>query len=214
MSGDFYYVTEIKGSKIIVAADCTGHGVPGALMSMVGSNIINKLTHENGITNPKDLVENLHKELRHSLKQDQPGSLNRDGMDLAAITIGKKEILYSGANRSLIWFDQKNELHEIKPDKTPVGGSHIDKIELTEHHLNIKEIKQLFLYSDGFADQFGGPDLKHGGKKIMVSRFKQWLSEIVDLDSTAQENILSEKFQDWKGKNEQVDDVMVIGIKP
>ncbi|MBK9284031.1 MAG: SpoIIE family protein phosphatase [Sphingobacteriaceae bacterium] len=214
VSGDFYYITEIKGNKIVVTADCTGHGVPGALMSMVGSNIINKLTHENEIFNPKDLIENLHKELRHSLKQDLPGSINRDGMDLAAITITKDKILYSGANRPLIYFDQKGELNEIKPDKTPVGGSHIEKIELTEHQLAIKDVKQLFLFSDGFADQFGGPDNEHGGKKIMVSRFKKWLVEISTYKSEEQEAFLVKKFTEWKGKNEQVDDVMVIGIKP
>lgn len=214
VSGDFYYATEINEKKLIIAADCTGHGVPGALMSMVGCNIINKLAHENGIVDPKLLIESLHIQLRQALKQDLPGSVNRDGMDVAAVLIDGKRITYAGANRPLIWFKNNNELMEIKPDKTPVGGSHINRIELTNHLLDTDKVKELFLFSDGFADQFGGPDQTIGGKKLMVSRFKQWLKEIIDLQSDDQAKFLKSGFDQWRGNNEQVDDVMVIGIKP
>jgi len=214
VSGDFYYATEINDKKLIIAADCTGHGVPGALMSMVGCNIINKLAHENGIVDPKQLIESLHVQLRQALKQDLAGSVNRDGMDVAAVLIEGKKITYAGANRPLIWFKNNNELMEIKPDKTPVGGSHINRIEITDHVLNLDDVKELFLFSDGFADQFGGPDHTIGGKKLMVSRFKQWLKEIIELQSDDQAKFLKSGFDQWRGNNEQVDDVMVIGIKP
>lgn len=214
VSGDFYYATEIEGKKLIIAADCTGHGVPGALMSMVGCNIINKLAHENGIVSPKLLIESLHIQLRQALKQDLSGSVNRDGMDVAAVLIEGNKITYAGANRPLIWFTLNNELMEIKPDKTPVGGSHITAIELKEHFLQTSEVKEFYLFSDGFADQFGGPEHKYGGKKLMVSRFKQWLKEICELQTDDQSKFLKSGFDQWRGNNEQVDDVMVIGIKP
>jgi serine phosphatase RsbU (regulator of sigma subunit) len=209
VSGDFYYAAELNGDKLIVAADCTGHGVPGALMSMVGCNIIQKLSNENEISDPKLLLETLHTELRSALKQNIAGSVNRDGMDLAAVLIRKNDILFSSANRPVIWFDHKNELRELKPTKTPVGGSHIEKVDLQLISLDKKEVKQLFLFSDGFADQFGGPE----GKKLMVSKFKLWLNQIISLSSEEQLKFLSDNFSDWKNTNEQVDDVMVIGIK-
>jgi serine phosphatase RsbU (regulator of sigma subunit) len=208
VSGDFYYAAQTKEGKLLIAADCTGHGVPGALMSMVGSNIINKLVHENKISNPKTILENLHKELRHALKQDAEGSANRDGMDISAVLITESEIMYAAANRPLIFFTKENELKELKPDKTPVGGSHIEKVELALQILSRNTVKELFLFSDGFADQFGGPN----GKKLMVSRFKKWLEEVIDLTPDQQKQTLSQKFYEWKQQTEQVDDVMVIGI--
>jgi len=209
VSGDFYYATDINEAKLIIAADCTGHGVPGALMSMVGSNIINKLIHENNFTEPKVILEKLHIQLRNALKQDLPGSDNRDGMDICAVLIDKDIVKYAGANRPLIWFGKEHELNEIKPTKTPIGGSHISSVEIEQHQLFSSQVKQLFLFSDGFADQFGGPD----GKKLMISRFKSWLHEIINLPAPEQKKILNSKFCDWKQKTEQVDDVMVIGIR-
>lgn len=216
VSGDFYYVTEINGSKILFIADCTGHGVPGALMSMVGSNLINKIIHENKVFEPKDILQTLHIELRHALKQDQEGSLNRDGMDAAVVVIKDNKLFYAGANRSLLYFNNNKELCEIKPTKTPIGGSHITSIDITQHTLDIQEIIEFYLYSDGFADQFGGPALvdKHSGKKLMLSRFKKWLTDIFDRSLQDKETYLTTEFKKWKGDLEQVDDVMVICVKP
>ncbi len=209
VSGDFYYATELNGNKLIIAADCTGHGVPGALMSMVGCNIINKLAHENKIIEPKIILETLHTQLRQALKQDLVGSLNRDGMDVAAVLIKENEIVFASANRPLIYFDHKNQLNEIKATKTPIGGSHIELVNIEQHTFSKENIKELFLFSDGFADQFGGPD----GKKLMVSKFKLWLSQIINLEAQEQHQFLQTNFTTWKKESEQVDDVMVIGIK-
>ncbi|MBA3665310.1 MAG: SpoIIE family protein phosphatase, partial [Bacteroidetes bacterium] len=209
VSGDFYYAAELNGKKLLIAADCTGHGVPGALMSMVGSNIINKLTHENSIVDPKTVLESLHTQLRQALKQDQKGSANRDGMDVSAVLITANEIIYAGANRPLIYFDELGQLTEIKATKTPIGGSHIEKVNIEQHAIAKNKVKQLFLFSDGFADQFGGPD----GKKLMVSKFKLWLSQIAPLPVEEQHHFLLTEFTKWKKDTEQVDDVMVIGVK-
>ena len=135
--------------------------------------------------------------------------MNRDGMDLAAVLIRKKDIVFAGANRPVIWFDHKNEMHELKPTKTAVGGSHIENVTVESLSLKKEDVQQLFLFSDGFADQFGGPE----GKKLMVSRFKLWLNQIISLNSDEQLLFLEKNFLDWKKTIEQVDDVMVIGIK-
>jgi serine phosphatase RsbU (regulator of sigma subunit) len=209
VSGDFYYASEFNGDKLIIAADCTGHGVPGALMSMVGCNIINKLAHEDKIIEPKKILENLHTQLRQALKQDMSGSLNRDGMDVAAVLIKDNEIIFASANRPLIYFDKQHQLIEIKATKTPIGGSHIESVNVEQHIISKENIKQLFLFSDGFADQFGGPD----GKKLMVSKFKLWLSQIINLEPEEQHLFLQKNFIAWKQESEQVDDVLVVGIK-
>jgi serine phosphatase RsbU (regulator of sigma subunit) len=208
VSGDFYYVTEINNSKILFCADCTGHGVPGALMSMVGSNLIHKIIHEHKIYEPKLILETLHYELRHSLKQDITGSNNRDGMDACIVSISDNELIYSGANRPLFYIDSNNDLQEIKATKTPLGGSHIEKVEIVQHHIDKSSLKEFYLFSDGFADQFGGPD----GKKLMVSRFKKWLQDITHLNSEEKQQFIISEFIKWKNNLEQVDDVMVIGV--
>lgn len=216
VSGDFYYVTEIEDRKIIFMADCTGHGVPGALMSMVGSNLIHKIIHENKIFEPKEILQTLHIELRQSLKQDQNDSQNRDGMDAAIIVLKEDKLIYAGANRSLLYFNKVNELCEVKPSKTPIGGSHIASIDITQNTLNTNDIKEFYLFSDGFADQFGGlsfSDKNSAGKKLMISRFKNWLIETLNYTLEDKEKFLTTEFLKWKGNLEQVDDVCVICIR-
>jgi hypothetical protein len=130
-------------------------------------------------------------------------------MDVAAVFITPNTIKYAGANRSLLYFNHQHQLQEIKPTKTPIGGSHIETVDITVHTINRNDVAQLYLTSDGFADQFGGSQ----GKKLMVSQFKLWLSDVADLPSEDQYLVLKERFNNWKGNAEQVDDVMVIGIK-
>jgi serine phosphatase RsbU (regulator of sigma subunit) len=216
VSGDFYYVTEINNLKILFIADCTGHGVPGALMSMVGSNLIHKIIHENKIFEPKDILQVLHVELRQALKQDQNESQNRDGMDAAIVVLKDDKLIYAGANRSMLYFNKVNELCEVKPTKTPIGGSHILTIEIVQTSLNKNDIKEFYLFSDGFADQFGGlnsEDKNSSGKKLMISRFKNWLSETLNYTLEDKETFLTTEFKKWKGNLEQVDDVCVICIR-
>lgn len=216
VSGDFYYVSEINNLKIVFIADCTGHGVPGALMSMVGSNLIHKIIHENKIVEPKDILQTLHVELRQALKQDQNDSQNRDGMDAAIVILNDDKLIYAGANRSLLYFNKANELCEIKPTKTPIGGSHILLVNIEQTILNKNDIKEFYLFSDGFADQFGGlnsNDKNSSGKKLMISRFKNWLSETLNYTLKDKETFLTTEFKKWKGNLEQVDDVCVICIR-
>ncbi|MDO9001213.1 MAG: SpoIIE family protein phosphatase [Bacteroidota bacterium] len=216
VSGDFYYVTEINNLKFLFIADCTGHGVPGALMSMVGSNLIHKIIHENEIFEPKEILQTLHIELRQALKQDQNDSQNRDGMDAAIVVVKDGNLYYAGANRSLLYFNKLNELCEIKPTKTPIGGSHILSVDISQSKLNVSDIKEFYLFSDGFADQFGGlseTNMNSLGKKLMISRFKNWLVETLNLKMDEKERFLNNEFQKWKGNLEQVDDVCVICVR-
>ncbi|MCX6296779.1 MAG: SpoIIE family protein phosphatase [Bacteroidetes bacterium] len=174
VSGDFYWFAEHKGVKIIAVADCTGHGVPGALMSMIGSNILNKLVLENGLTQPDLILNELHEEVRTALKQKENASETNDGMDIAIISITKDQLHYSGAHRPL-YYITNNILQEIKADKFPIGGiQQEEKRIFTNHVLTLQQNDKIYLSSDGFADQFGG----ESGKKLMTKKFKELLQNI------------------------------------
>ncbi|MFL5753292.1 MAG: SpoIIE family protein phosphatase [Bacteroidia bacterium] len=212
VSGDFYWFAEKNGKRLIAAADCTGHGVPGALMSMVGNNILHQLVNEKGITAPDEILNFLHKEVRTALKQHEQ-SETRDGMDIALCTItplenGLERIEYAGAHRPL-WIADGNGLSEIKADKYPIGGTQAEvERKFTKHTLEIKRGDSFYIFSDGFADQFSVSD-----KKVMTRKFKEILLSIQQLPMAEQEKHLEKFHLDWKGSMEQTDDVLVIGVR-
>jgi serine phosphatase RsbU (regulator of sigma subunit) len=209
VSGDFYWFAEHQGKKIIAVADCTGHGVPGALMSMIGSNILNKLVIENGITQPDQILNMLNEEIRTALKQKENGSETRDGMDISLISINGNTLEYAGAHRP-VWLIRNNELEETKADKFAIGGIQQEqKRVFTKHILNLQKNDTLYLSSDGFADQFGG----ESGKKLMTKNFKELLLKIQNKSMMAQQDFLKTTIENWKGSREQIDDILVIGIK-
>ncbi|MES2590244.1 MAG: SpoIIE family protein phosphatase [Bacteroidota bacterium] len=228
VSGDFYWFAEKDGKRLIASCDCTGHGVPGALMSMIGNNILNQIVNEKGIISPAEILNELHREIRKALKQDEHAT-NRDGMDIALITFySETEIEYAGAQRPL-WIVKKQmeELEnlqgekngagkgspiitEIKADKFSVGGYQSETERFfTNHRIVLAKDDCIYISSDGFADQFGGTD----GKKFMSKRFKALLLENNKFTMSEQENNLIETIDTWKGKHEQVDDILVIGIR-
>ncbi|MES2285198.1 MAG: tetratricopeptide repeat protein [Bacteroidota bacterium] len=227
VSGDFYWFAEKNGKKLIASCDCTGHGVPGALMSMIGNNILNQIVNEKGITSPDEILNHLHKEVRKALKQEEHDA-TRDGMDIALISFNSEtEIEYAGAQRPL-WILKKLEngekrteptmnytssefeLSEIKPDKFSIGG-HQSEIErkFTKHKILLSKGDCIYIFSDGFVDQFGGKE----GKKFMSKRFKDLLLANYSTRMLEQENTLIKTFETWKGSREQVDDLLVIGIR-
>ncbi|MES2590245.1 MAG: tetratricopeptide repeat protein [Bacteroidota bacterium] len=228
VSGDFYWYTEKNGKRLIACCDCTGHGVPGALMSMIGNNMLNQIVNEKGITSPEEILNLLHKEVRTALKQEEQTS-NKDGMDIALITFNSTtEIEYAGANRPLWIIKPSNEvknsvkvdtgknavfttaqLIEIKPDKFSIGGQQSEtERKFIKHSLSLEKGDSIYLFSDGFVDQFGGPE----GKKYMSKRLKELLFASYNKPINDQENILSKTMTDWKGNHDQVDDILVIGI--
>lgn len=211
VSGDFYWLAEKNDMRFIACVDCTGHGVPGALMSMIGNTLLNQTVLEKNITSPNEILNSLHIGVRHALKQDAGGD-TRDGMDLALIAINKSGtyLEYAGANRSL-WIVRNGSLLETKADKFPIAGAQIEETRLfTRHTVALEPGDCIYLCTDGYADQFGGPK----GKKFMVKQMTRLLTEIYDLPMVQQRTILEHKFNEWRGGvQEQVDDVLVIGIR-
>lgn len=208
VSGDFYWFTEHKGKKIVVAADCTGHGVPGALMSMIGCNILNKIILDEGITQPDLILDRLNEEVRTALKQKENASETRDGMDIAIITILGNELQFAGAHRPL-YIITSGELKEIKANKFSIGGIQEEKRTFTNHILTLQKNDVLYLSSDGYADQFGGET----GKKLMTKNFKELLLKIQRDSMKTQKQFLGNSIESWRGSREQVDDILVIGIR-
>ncbi|RLD59017.1 MAG: hypothetical protein DRJ01_11840 [Bacteroidetes bacterium] len=193
---------------LITAVDCTGHGVPGAFMSMIGYNLLDEIIVK-GINRPDLILEELHRGVRLALKQDTTD--NKDGMDMALCSYSKKDntLEYSGAKNPLVYI-KNNEVFQIKGDKNAIGGSQESEIKFASHKLEITEPTWFYIFSDGFVDQFGGPD----GRKFMIKKFRQLLLEIHDRPMEEQKEILDVTFDGWKGSNfNQIDDILVIGFK-
>jgi serine phosphatase RsbU (regulator of sigma subunit) len=211
VSGDFYWIGE-KGDKIfVVAADCTGHGVPGALMSMIGIEIIGKAISEGNIESPSQILAILNKALEKTFTSEKNiGTIIRDGMDIGICQINRvrKKMLFAGAFFPL-YMIRDNSLIEIKSDKIIIGLNP-DGISYTDHEIEIMENDIFYIFSDGLVDQFGGTE----NKKFMYRRFKFLLTRIHAFSAGDQKSILEEEFREWIGSNIQVDDIMVIGFRP
>jgi serine phosphatase RsbU (regulator of sigma subunit) len=215
VSGDFYWFAEKNEKKLIAACDCTGHGVPGALMSMVGNNILNQIVNEKGIISPDAVLNQLHKEMRQTLKQEKQEE-TKDGMDIALITFkNETEIEYAGAYRPL-WIISQSEpesihykLTEIKPNKFSIGGYQDgNEPDFAKHSISLQKNDTIYIFSDGFADQFNQSD-----EKLMTKRFKEVLLEIQQKSMDEQEQFLASFIDNWRGGNTQIDDILVIGIR-
>ena len=211
VSGDFYWFTEKNGKKIIAACDCTGHGVPGALMSMIGNNILNQIVNEKGITSPEEILNQLHKEIRNTLKQGEQSN-TKDGMDIALIAFNSElEIEFAGAQRPIWIIRNQGEpsLIELKGNKFAIGGLQSEtERAFTGHKISLHKNDSIYIFSDGFADQFSDTE-----KKLMTSRFKELLISLQQKSMQEQETFLDRFSEDWRGKREQIDDILVIGIK-
>lgn len=209
VSGDFYSFAEKNNRVLIIAGDCTGHGVSGAFMSMIGGSLLNQIINERKIESPDQILNHLNASVIETFRQTENDS--NDGMDVSicSFDLNAMELQYAGANRPL-WLIRNKELSIVRPDKFPIGGlqSAQDR-QFTNHVLNLEKNDTIYIFTDGYADQFGG---EHG-KKMMTSKFKEMLISIQDLDMRSQETHLKNHFDNWKGQSEQVDDVLVIGIR-
>ncbi|HRH02815.1 MAG TPA: SpoIIE family protein phosphatase [Bacteroidia bacterium] len=214
VSGDFYWFSHKNSISILAAVDCTGHGVPGAFMSMIGNTLLNQIVNEKGITNPAQILTILNQEINRSLKQTQQESQSRDGMDIALCTFESLpdedsiKLEYAGANRPL-YLIQNNELQEIKANKFPIGGLsyEVEKI-FTNHSFTLAKNDSIYLTSDGYADQFSSND-----KKLMTKKFKEILLNIHQKSPSEQLLFLDQFIQNWMLGTEQTDDILVIGVK-
>ncbi|MGL4596279.1 MAG: two-component regulator propeller domain-containing protein, partial [Bacteroidia bacterium] len=214
VSGDFYWFSEKNGRKIIAVADCTGHGVPGALMSMIGHNLLNQIVQEKNILEPAAILQLLNDGVRAALKQDQHLDQDQDtadGMDIAicSIDIISGDVLFAGALRPLIVV-RKDEIEKIECDRFTIGGSQDNRERIyTSHQVKLNRGDRMFMFTDGFADQFGGTD----GKKFMVKQLLETLRTLSGESMQEQGQALENIFNTWCGSHTQVDDVLVVGIR-
>jgi serine phosphatase RsbU (regulator of sigma subunit)/HAMP domain-containing protein len=210
VSGDFYWI-EKKGDLVYFAAvDCTGHGVPGAFMSLVGHNILKDIISNSSISKPSEIMDKLREGVLNTLHNERSGKETKDGMDMTLCAYNSKnmELQYAAAFNPL-YIIRDHELIEHKANKFPIGAFIGEKQNFTNHTIQLQKGDQIYIFSDGYADQFGGPR----GKKFMVGNFRKLLAEISALEPHAQKGILENTLADWRGDQEQVDDVLVIGVK-
>ena len=210
VSGDFYWITERDDQVIFSVADCTGHGVPGAFMSMLGNSFLNEITKSKKKTlTASGILNQLRVMITDALSQSGSRNNTDDGMDIAMCIYNRKtgELNYSGAN-SPLYLVRDEELHIIKPNRMPIGYFP-EKKEFTGHTLKIKKGDVIYLLSDGYSDQFGG---KHD-KKFNTGRLRKMLLKNSDLPMIDQKEILESTFESWMQGTEQIDDVLVMGIR-
>jgi serine phosphatase RsbU (regulator of sigma subunit) len=207
VSGDFYWKEEFNGKHYVAVVDCTGHGVPGAMVSIVGFNILNKVLLEYGITEPAAMLDKIAVMVEDAFSKSDRDI--RDGMDLAlcCIDFDAGTLTYAGANNSA-WMVTDNTLAELKPQKQPIGKYEFRK-PFSQQTVEIKKGTWVFLGSDGYADQFGGEN----GKKLKSGNLKKLLTSLSDQKGTSIRHELEVFFHNWKGDFEQVDDVCVIGVR-
>jgi ligand-binding sensor domain-containing protein/serine phosphatase RsbU (regulator of sigma subunit) len=211
VSGDFYWINKLNDKIFIAAVDCTGHGVPGAFMSIIGFELFRKITNIEGLSRPSDILNRLNEDF-HVIFQDIDNVVLRDGMDVAFCSIDKKDMIleFSGAFNPL-YLIRDNKITEIKGDRFAIGLDETNFKDQTfkNHLIPIQQGDIFYIFSDGFADQFGGPD----GKKYKYRRFRHLLLNLHQLPMEKQHEILENNVMEWRGEQDQVDDILVIGIK-
>ncbi len=207
VAGDFYWAEQAGNLFFIAAADCTGHGVPGAMVSVVCSNALNRTVKEFGLTDTGKILNKTRELVIETFEKSNEEV--KDGMDVSLLCIDKQnqKVFWSGANNPL-WFVHNGQLTEITADKQPVGKS-FDVKPFTTKEIEYKTGTTFYLFTDGLPDQFGGPK----GKKFKYKQFEELLISINNQGSQQQADTINQKFEEWKGTHEQVDDVCVIGIK-
>jgi len=210
VSGDFYWAAQIGNRSVIVAADCTGHGVPGAFMSIIGINFLNEIVFEENTISPNEILNQLRKKIIKTMVRANRIDETKDGMDISLIIIDHDEMTleYAGAYNNL-FFIRDHMLDTIKADRMPVGISDKAMIPFTNHKIKVQTGDLFYLFTDGYADQFGG----EFRKKFRAGNLRELLLEMHEKDMPEQKRILHETFLKWKGEQPQVDDILAIGIR-
>jgi serine phosphatase RsbU (regulator of sigma subunit) len=211
VSGDFFWFNETANSYFLGVVDCTGHGVPGAMMSMIGYNFLGQIVNEKDIEQPAEVLNELHRKVLLALNKDYNTRDVKDGMDVSLIRIDKKtrKIFYSGAVRP-VYIVNEGKLTEIKGDIYSVGGiKDANTQSFSQHEIEAAPGSCIYLFSDGYADQFGGPK----GKKFKYKQLREVITANAHLPMEEQGVVLEQTFLRWKGKLEQVDDVCVVGLR-
>lgn len=235
VAGDFYWMEKSKEKVLFAVADCTGHGVPGAMVSVICNSGLNRSVNEFGLTEPGKILDKTREIVIREFEKSEEEV--KDGMDIALCSLEGQHLEYSGAHNSL-WLIRKTSqdveqikrqfstktkfqqdgdflLIELKADKQPIG-KYAEEQPFNTHEVKLEVGDVIYLYSDGYADQFGGDNLtngKAGGKKLKTANFKRFLLSIQDKSMEEQKELLDQKFENWRGSIEQIDDVCVIGVR-
>jgi serine phosphatase RsbU (regulator of sigma subunit) len=211
VSGDFYWLSETNQKIFFAAADCTGHGVPGAFMSMIGTTMLNEIVNEKQIHKPSDILFHLRESIVRSLKQTGAAGENKDGMDIALCCLDKKNnvLEFSGAHNPLWLLKSSGEFEEYVADKQPIGIFLEEKRNFTDYRIQLQDGDAVYIFTDGYADQFGGPK----GKKFKYKQMQELITSNKTESMDRQCKILDETFLNWKQGLDQLDDVLVVGIK-
>jgi serine phosphatase RsbU (regulator of sigma subunit) len=216
ISGDFYWFKQFGDTLYFSVADCTGHGVPGAIMSVLGISMLNEITREHYFYPPDLILNELRRKIIGNLGQDNSSMVNNDGMDIAVCMINLDSLVleYAGAHIPLIILRKNKETGDYEhikraPDRMPVGKHPKDKIGFTKHVLDIMEGDRVFLFSDGYVSQFGGLE----NKTFKTNQFLDLLVSIQKYPLPEQASILEETIKTWRGNSEQADDILIIGIE-
>ncbi len=210
INGDFYWFADEEDFLILAIVDCTGHGVPGALITMMGNSLLNQVVNEKRILDPAEILTELNVGVFDTLNQGNFNLKNNDGMDVAICRFdkGSKKLTFAGAKRPFYYF-KNNEFHVIKGDSHSIGGVFYQKERsYKEHEVYLNQGDQFYIFTDGYVDQFGGEK----NKKFLPGRFKDVLHEIQNGDMDKQRETLDRKIRVWKGENDQTDDILVMGL--
>ncbi len=210
VSGDFWWMSEKNGKVIIAAADSTGHGVPGAFMSMLGISFLNKIVNQLETVEAHTILNHLRANVKATLKQTGKDGEAKDGMDIALIILDMDNMMlqYAGAYNPLYLY-RDNELIEVKADKNPIGIYIKEKESFTKHDIEMKKGDTFYIFSDGYIDQFGGPK----AMKFKSKAFKQLLLDIQEKPMAEQKDILNKTIDEWRGDIEQIDDIIILGLR-
>ncbi len=210
VSGDYYWLTQIENKTILAVADCTGHGVPGAFMSMLGISLLNQVVGHNKNISVNEILNEMRDAVKKSLRQTGKSNEAKDGMDMVVVIFDRETqtLEYAGANNP-IYIVRNKELIELKPDKMPIGVHVIEDKMFTKNEFSFQNGDAVYAFSDGFADQVGG----NARKKFMSKNFKQLLTDISENSMEKQREMLNETIENWRGDEDQVDDILVVGVR-
>ncbi|OIQ37689.1 MAG: hypothetical protein BM555_00415 [Crocinitomix sp. MedPE-SWsnd] len=210
VSGDFLWYSKVGSKVIFAAADCTGHGVPGAFMSMIGNTFLHQIVNEEKVLQPSIILDQLRERVITALRQDGEDNARKDGMDMAlcSLDLETRELQFAGANNPL-YYTKGREIVELKGDKQPVGYMPERSGPFTNHKIVLNEGDAIYIFSDGYPDQFGGPK----GKKFKYKQLRELLLSNSQKPMLSQKELLISSFYDWKGDLEQIDDVCLIGVR-